>query len=109
MRVKCLTSNPEKDPLIKSDIVPLDFQSYLLPNTERKFYRSKNYQYLEQVYYSKDCIMTFLDFKIFRSCYTQPVADVPMLVLLYMLISSVRGELVGYGETPMRQGNSYLL
>lgn len=104
-----MTTNPKKDPLFSTPLVPADFEQYILPNTERMFYRSHNYQYLEQVYHSPDCVMAFLDFKVLRSCFTIPVADEPMITLLYMLMGGVRGELAGYGTAPLKQGHSYLL
>lgn len=109
MRIKCISSRPHKYPLISSALVPDKFEQYLLPNTERLHHRTKHYEYLEQVYHSRDCVMAFLDFDVHRACYMQPVADGPMMVLLYMFMGTVRGDLVGYGKAPLRQGHSYLL
>ncbi len=109
MRVKIISSDPEKDPLYCSDVIPKLFEQHFLSNAERAHFHASCYEYLEQCYLSTDCVMCFLNIEVHSDCTVQPFADVPMLVLVYMLFGSVPSELNGFGEVLLQQGFAYLL
>lgn len=109
MRVKVISADPQKDPLRSAIVIPARLQQHFLPNTERTFFHASKHEYLEQRYVSDDCIMCFLDIDVHEDCTVQPVADMPMLVLLYMLSGSAPSQLFGFGTILLQQGFGYLI
>ena len=92
MRVKFISTDQQLDPLIKSEVIPIEYHQLLLSCSEHSFYHSTDFQYLEQCYYSRDCFMSFLTLDALNKCGKHPVADEAMLVFVYVQKGHVRAR-----------------
>lgn len=108
MRIKLVSNDPQNDPLTSLPNLPETMSEYFLPNCERSFHFTYDFEYLEQRYIGNDCSTCWLDVIAYANCVARPVSDRPLLALVYMLEGSVKGILEGYGEVSIQQGHAYL-
>jgi len=109
MRVTFVSVDTVNDPLVSSGDVPERLHSHFVPNAERSFHYTKTIEYLEQLYSSEDFNFCYIDFFTSSPCTAQPVADVPMLGMVYMVDGTVPCNLSGFGEITLHHGFAYLL
>ncbi len=115
MHVTFVSSNEENDPLQTIDPIPEKWKKYLQPNSEKRVFKTKYFQYLEQLYGSENDRFALIDF---LSCGKRtgepddyavyPAADSPMLVITFMIDGSVPCEVSGFGTITLIQGFAYM-